>query len=107
MKTKLKQYSFFLLLILTGLQTVFSRSAADIKTDRNPFLGTLEAAKLELVKHTFEDCLGLIWNNLPIGLASITGLEYRGLGNTSRIAFHRLLTIVLSSQVYLKVMGIM
>lgn len=47
------------------------------------------------------------WTNLPLGLAPRVGVRYGDLSEKSKIAFHQVLSALLSSQGYLKTFAIM
>ncbi len=73
----------------------------------NKFLSTLSAEQLNQTKLSFNDGLRLKWTNLPVGLVPRPGIQYGLLSDQSRIAFHRLLSAMLSSQGYLKITSLM
>jgi hypothetical protein len=71
------------------------------------FLATLNPEEAKKTKYAFADTLRLKWTNLPVGLVPRPGIRYGSLSDTSRMAFHQLLSAVLSSQGYLKITSIM
>src|SRR6267142_4255381 len=71
------------------------------------FLRTLSAEQLKKINYPFTDTLRLKWTNLPVGLVPRPGVQYGSLSDSSRIAFHEMLTSILSSQGYLKLTSIM
>ena len=73
----------------------------------NRFLNTLSPEELAKTNYPFPDTLRFKWTNLPVGLVPRAGIQYGSLSDGSRIAFHELLTTVLSSQGYLKLTSIM
>jgi hypothetical protein len=55
----------------------------------------------------FSDTARLQWNNLPLGLRARVGLSVGNMTDAQRIMMHRVLSVSLSSQGYLKATGIM
>jgi hypothetical protein len=55
----------------------------------------------------FKDTARLQWNNLPVGLRARVGLSVGNMTDAQRIMMHRVLSVSLSSQGYLKASGIM
>lgn len=56
---------------------------------------------------SFTDTARLKWNNLPLGLRARAGLNIGNMDNDQRRLVHRILSVSLSSQGYLKATGIM
>jgi Protein of unknown function (DUF3500) len=56
---------------------------------------------------SFSDTARLQWNNLPVGLRARVGLSVGNMTDSQRVMMHRVLSISLSSQGYLKATGIM
>jgi hypothetical protein len=73
----------------------------------NIFLKGLTADQLNKTQYDFTDTLRYKWTNLPVGLVPRAGIRYGELSEKSRIAFHEMLSSVLSSQGYLKIGSIM
>ncbi len=71
------------------------------------FLATLSADELAKTTYAFDDSLRFKWTNLPVGLVPRPGIAYGSLSDKSRMAFHRVLSSLLSSQGYLKTTSIM
>jgi hypothetical protein len=71
------------------------------------FLHTLNADQLKKINYPFTDTLRLKWTNLPVGLVPRAGVQFGSLSDSSRLAFHEMLTSILSSQGYLKLTSIM
>jgi Protein of unknown function (DUF3500) len=96
--------SVFLLLSLLPLsaQMDFSVSGAV-----NTFLKTLTKEQYQGTTYAFNDTLRHKWTNLPVGLVPRAGIQYGSLSDSSRLAFHRVLAAMLSSQGYLKATSIM
>ncbi|TFV93613.1 DUF3500 domain-containing protein [Algoriphagus kandeliae] len=85
----------------------FSQTVEGIKGRAFDFLETLEESQRDQVIISMEDSERVTWTNLPVGLAPRSGLRYGDLGDKSKIAFHKLLSELLSSQGYLKAFAIM
>ncbi|MBK6480241.1 MAG: DUF3500 domain-containing protein [Saprospiraceae bacterium] len=83
-------------------QNDFSVSAAVTR-----FIGTLTGDESKRALYDFNDTLRHKWTNLPVGLVPRPGIQYGSLSDQSRMAFHRVLTALLSSQGYLKTTSIM
>ena len=78
-----------------------------IESSVKAFLATLSADELKKTSYAFEDSARLKWSNLPIGMVPRPGIAYGTLSDKSCIAFHRVLSAMLSSQGYLKITSIM
>ena len=85
----------------------FSQANPTLTSATNHFLNTLPPAQLKNTNYTFTDTMRLKWTNLPVGLVPRAGIQYGSLSDSSRIAFHDVLTAALSSQGYLKLTSIM
>lgn len=84
-----------------------AQSSATMASATNHFLNTLSAAELKAINYQFTDTLRFKWTNLPVGLVPRAGIQYGALSDSSRIAFHEVLSSILSSQGYLKLTSIM
>src|SRR6185369_10067674 len=62
------------------------------------FLNTLSPDELKTTNYSFTDSLRFKWTNLPVGMVPRPGIQYGSLSDPSRMAFHRLLSVLLSSQ---------
>jgi len=71
------------------------------------FLSTLTPEEIKNTQFAFEDTLRKKWTNLPVGLVPRPGIAYGLLSDQSRMAFHRVLDALVSSQGYLKTTSIM
>ena len=85
----------------------FAQSGNSITESTNRFLATLSADELTKTQNAFTDSLRFKWTNLPVGLVPRPGIAYGSLSDQSRMAFHRVLSAMLSSQGYLKTTSIM
>ncbi|MBO0949009.1 DUF3500 domain-containing protein [Fibrella forsythiae] len=97
------------LLLLCSLLsfTGFAQSAKVIMESASRFLGTLSAEERQKTHYAFTDSLRYKWTNLPVGLVPRPGIAYGTLSDQSRLAFHRVLSAMLSSQGYLKTTSLM
>lgn len=71
------------------------------------FLKTLSPEQYKIATYSFKDTMRTKWTNLPVGLVPRAGIQYASLSDSSRLAWHRVLTSILSSQGYLKTTSIM
>ena len=96
-------------LLVCGLvaTTGFAQSITTLTESASQFLGTLTADEQKKAQHAFTDSLRFKWTNLPVGLVPRPGIAYGALTDKSRMAFHRVLSAMLSSQGYLKTTSIM
>jgi len=96
-------YLFFFLLFNTRVvaQPLSAINATSM------FLQTLKPEELKQTQFPFKDSLRHKWTNLPVGLVPRPGIQYGSLSDQSRMAFHRVLSALLSSQGYLKTTSIM
>ncbi len=85
----------------------FAQPGRTITESANGFLATLSADELTKTQYAFTDSLRHKWTNLPVGLVPRPGIAYGSLSDQSRLAFHRVLSAMLSSQGYLKTASIM
>ncbi len=85
----------------------FSQPGSTVAEATSRFLATLNADELQKTQYAFTDSLRHKWTNLPVGLVPRPGIAYGALSDKSRLAFHRVLSAMLSSQGYLKTTSIM
>ncbi|MVM41069.1 DUF3500 domain-containing protein [Spirosoma sp. HMF3257] len=97
----------FLLGSLFLASTSVAQSTSILIESANRFLSTLSADELQKTNYAFTDSLRYKWTNLPVGLVPRPGIQYGSLSDKSRMAFHRVLSAMLSSQGYLKTTSIM
>lgn len=100
---------FLLLLFFCSSFTFvgFAQPGSSIAESTNRFLSTLNAEERQKATYAFGDSLRFKWTNLPVGLVPRPGIAYGSLSDKSRLAFHRVLSAMLSSQGYLKTTSIM
>ncbi|GAB2495404.1 DUF3500 domain-containing protein [Algoriphagus taiwanensis] len=98
-----------LILLLFCLSTFpsWSQSVKQVKNTTLAFIETLKESQKSSVSISFIDSARTNWTNLPLGLAPRSGLAYGELSEKSKIAFHKVLSALLSSQGYLKTFAIM
>jgi hypothetical protein len=99
----------FKVLILSLILTLkgFCQANQPLVQTVNSFLNTLSADEMKKTVYAFNDSLRYKWTNLPVGLMPRPGIAYGSLSDKSRLAFHRVLSAMLSSQGYLKTTSIM
>lgn len=85
----------------------FAQPGSPVTESANRFLATLSADELTKTQYAFTDSLRYKWTNLPVGMVPRPGIAYGSLSDQSRMAFHRVLSAMLSSQGYLKTTSIM
>lgn len=103
----MKHLIIILFFFLAITQSGFTQDAALVKTKVSEFLTTLSEDQAKQVLISMEDSARTNWTNLPLGLAPRAGLRYGDLSENSKIAFHKVLSSILSSQGYLKTFAIM
>lgn len=103
----MKKILFSLLMSTFWASTVFSQANQSLIASTNSFLNTLQADELKKTVYDFKDSLRFKWTNLPVGMVPRPGIAYGSLSDKSRLAFHRVLSSMLSSQGYLKTTSIM
>ncbi|RIW18288.1 DUF3500 domain-containing protein [Algoriphagus lacus] len=98
----------FCVLVLAILAIpAWSQNTEKLKSSTLGFIQTLEGNQRDSVFIAFADSSRTQWTNLPLGLAPRVGLRYGDLSEQSKIAFHKVLSTVFSSQGYLKTFAIM
>lgn len=85
----------------------WAQNSKKLKSTTLNFIQTLESRQQDSVFIAFPDSARTNWTNLPLGLASRSGLRYGDLTEESKIAFHKVLSSFFSSQGYLKTFAIM
>jgi hypothetical protein len=104
-----KLMSVFIVAILMSCVQIISiaQSLGNIVQSTNAFLQTLKADQLKQTQFDFNDSLRYKWSNFPVKMVARAGIRYGDLSEGSRVAFHDMLSTILSSQGYLKITGIM
>jgi hypothetical protein len=101
-----KKLISIMVLSLVAVQT-WAQSAEKVKSATIGFIQTLEKHQQDSVFIDFTDSARTNWTNLPLGLQARSGLRYGDLSEQSKIAFHKVLSSLFSSQGYLKTFAIM
>lgn len=101
-----KQIFFSLVFLLLTWQT-WAQRVEKVKTATVGFIQTLDKPQQDSVFIDFADSARTNWTNLPLGLQARAGLRYGDLSEKSKIAFHKVLSSLFSSQGYLKTFAIM
>jgi len=96
-----------LILSLSLLTKAFPQANQSLVGTVTSFLNTLNADETTKTVYGFNDSLRHKWTNLPVGMVPRPGIAYGSLSDKSRLAFHRVLSALLSSQGYLKTTSIM
>ncbi|MEO7990110.1 MAG: DUF3500 domain-containing protein [Chryseolinea sp.] len=89
------------------MSNLSAQTNSSLSSAATHFLKTLSADELKKTQFAFNDTMRLKWTNLPVGLVPRPGIQYGSLSDSSRMAYHRVLTAALSSQGYLKLTSIM
>lgn len=103
----IKILSFLVFFYLVFPTTLKAQANQTIENSVKTFLSTLSTEEYQKTTYTFADTMRLKWSNLPVGMVPRPGIQYGSLSDKSRIAFHRVLSAMLSSQGYLKTTSIM
>jgi hypothetical protein len=102
----MKKYALLpLFCLLTTIS--LAQPMSPIAESASRFLTTLNADELAKTQYAFTDSLRHKWTNLPVGMVPRPGIAYGSLSDASRLAFHRVLSAMMSSQGYLKTTSIM
>ena len=110
MKNQIRCFLIFNLLaifVFTPNHCVFAQANPSLEVAVKNFLGTLNAEELKQTSYVLGDTLRKKWSNLPVGIMPRPGIRYGALSDKSRLAYHRVLTAIFSSQGYLKTTSIM
>lgn len=95
------------LIILFSTSNSWTQSTELLKKSTTGFLVTLSEEERNAGTIALSDSARTQWTNLPLGLAPRAGLRYGDLSPASKIAFHKVLSSIFSSQGYLKTFAIM
>lgn len=103
-----KRLSLFIILLFSFLnlksQTFYSN---EIRVYADSLYQSLDKLQKKSGLLSFPDTARLKWNNLPVGLRTRAGLSIGNMNNNQWRLVHRILSVSLSSQGYLKATGIM
>jgi uncharacterized protein YhbP (UPF0306 family) len=103
----MKKILFVLYILLSVSSNSWSQSVSLLKKTTVTLLSTLDETQKSELKIEMGDSARTNWTNLPLGLAARKGLRYGDLTEESKIAFHKVLSAIFSSQGYLKTFSIM
>lgn len=78
----------------------------EIKQAATSFVNTLNPLQKKTALLAFNDTARIKWNNLPVGLRARAGINIGSMSEEQRKLLHRILSVSLSSQGYLKATGI-
>lgn len=78
----------------------------EIKQAATSFVNTLNPVQKRSALLAFNDTARIKWNNLPVGLRARAGINIGSMREEQRKLFHRILSVSLSSQGYLKATSI-
>jgi len=78
----------------------------EIKQAATSFLNTLNPLQKKSALLAFTDTARIKWNNLPVGLRARAGINIGSMSEEQRKLLHRILSVSLSSQGYLKATNI-
>ena len=106
--SKLKTLATALLAILVLAFKAQSQPAynEEIKQAAVSFVNTLNPLQKKTALLSFNDTARIKWNNLPVGLRARAGMSIGSMSDEQRKLLHRILSVSLSSQGYLKATGI-
>jgi Protein of unknown function (DUF3500) len=79
----------------------------EVKQSAITFINSLEPMQKRMALLAFTDTARIQWNNLPVGLRARAGINVGTMTDEQRKLLHRILSVSLSSQGYLKATSIM
>lgn len=84
-----------------------SAYSTEIRKASAAFIETLTPLQKRSALLSFDDTARVQWNNLPVGLRARSGISIGDMTEPQRKLLHRMLSVSLSSQGYLKATGVM
>ena len=102
--TSILVFLFFFFSVDAAAQPTYQQ---EIKTAANNLVQTLNPVQKKMALLSFTDTARMKWNNLPVGLRARAGISIGNMTEEQRKLLHRILSVSLSSQGYLKATGIM
>ncbi|HMG68697.1 MAG TPA: DUF3500 domain-containing protein [Chitinophagaceae bacterium] len=84
-----------------------SQYYTDIKNASLTFINSLDPMQKRSALLAFGDTARIKWNNLPVGMRARAGISIGNMNDDQRKLLHRILSVSLSSQGYLKATSIM
>ncbi|TDQ17001.1 uncharacterized protein DUF3500 [Algoriphagus boseongensis] len=103
----MKNFLILFSLFFGGIAFTSAQTVSQVKDRTLSFIETLDDDQKLALSLEFEDSARTNWTNLPLGLAPRVGVRYGDLSEKSKIAFHKVLSSIFSSQGYLKTFAIM
>ena len=100
----MKKITLFIFLVTFGLK---AQTFETLVTNSDSFLSSLSEEQRDALTFEFKNESRTKWTNLPVGMKPRKGVKIGEFSAESKVALHRVLTTILSSQGYLKVTGIM
>ena len=79
----------------------------EIRKASTSFVNSLEPLQIRMALLPFSDTARLQWNNLPVGMRARAGINIGKMNDDQRKLLHRILSVSLSSQGYLKATSIL
>jgi len=103
----MQKLKLLLVIFLLSINAFAQDNVEEIRTAVQTFVNSLTEDQKKIALVSFSDSARLKWSNLPIGLKPRTGIKMGSLSDEQRILLHRVLSVSLSSQGYLKATSIM
>lgn len=80
---------------------------SEIKNAANVIIKTFDPMQKQAAMLSFGDTARIKWNNLPVGMRARAGVSIGNMTEEQRKLLHRILSVTLSSQGYLKATGVL
>lgn len=96
----------FLAVCLCALQSFSQSYSSELRAVAVNILDSMTDLQKKRVSYDINDSARVKWNNLPVGLRARAGVNIGAMTEGQRIQLHRLLSVSLSSQGYLKSTGV-
>ena len=103
----MKKINLLFICFLLSINLFAQDNVDEIKNHVQVFVNSLTAKQRKIALVDFNDSARIKWNNLPVGLRARAGIKMGALSDEQRILLHRVLSVSLSSQGYLKATSIM
>lgn len=109
MKSRLTFVITLFIILLFKSETANSQTSynEEIKQAAISFINALDPLQKKAALLAFNDTARIKWNNLPVGMRARAGLNIGNMNDEQRKLLHRILSVSLSSQGYLKATSIM
>ena len=95
------------LLLIAGTAQAQQGYSQELTKEALSLYNSFSQTQVMVGRLSFGDSARQEWNNLPVGLRARVGLSVGHMSDSQRVMMHRILSIGLSSQGYLKATGIM